>query len=87
MYNEYRGKKEIILWFYANNKPDEGSREKNLEKLKWANYQTTAETEKTEEVGKIIKKFKENILGTIQKLRTWASSHPNGETHFLYPAT
>ena len=34
MYNEYRGKKEIILRFYANIKPDEGRREKNV-RLPW----------------------------------------------------
>ena len=26
MYKEYQGKKEIILWFYTNNKTEEGSK-------------------------------------------------------------
>ena len=82
MYNEYRGKKEIILWFYANNKPDEGSKKGKkrthspgeAEHTKRANYRTTAQTEKMEKVEKILKKLKEKHTGdyTEEKLRAWA---------------
>ena len=94
MYNEYRGKKEIILWFYANNKPDEGSKKGKkrthspgeAEHTKRANYRTTAQTMKMEEVEKILKR--KTYWGLYRReVESMGSSHPNGETHFLYPAT
>ena len=84
MYNEYRGKKEIIL--STTNQMKEEGKKKNtthLEKLntpKRANYRTTAQRKWKE----VKRKHTGDYTG---KVETMGSSHPNGETHFLYPAT
>ena len=82
MYKEYQGKKEIILWFYTNNKTKEGRKKGKkrthspgeTEHTKRANYQTTAHTVTMEEVEMILKKLKEKHTGnyTEEKLRAWA---------------
>ena len=81
MYKEYRGKKEIILWFYDCSKSLEGTKKRGkrahspgeAETSKRAHYRSVAHKEKMEEVERILKELKEKHTGTYaeEKLRAW----------------
>ena len=84
MCNEYRGKKEIIL-STTNQMKEEGKKKPydspgEAEHTKRANYRTTAQRKWKE----VKRKHTGDYTGNVE---TMGSSHPNGETHFLYPAT
>ena len=82
MYKEYKGKKEIVVWFYSsNNSEGETSKGKKrthspgeTESIKQPKFRSTAQIEKMEEVDEILKKLKEKHSGsyTEEKLRAWA---------------
>ena len=77
MYKEYKGKKEIVVWFYSsNNLEGETSNGKKrthspgeTESIKRPKFRSIAQIEKMEEMDEILKKLKENIE---EKLRAWA---------------
>ena len=81
MYKEYKGKKEITLWFYANAHSEEqtkkGKKQSHSpgtdESTKRA-CRTAAHPQKMEEVEEVLEELKDKHAGTYteEKLRAWA---------------